>query len=255
MDPEAIGDLLDALSDPEQARRTRQHIRPIRGVRGVASGEISRIAVAIWEEEDTALPQAGPALGVLFSSAFEDGLVALSLLAAKTPTQPVEALHVALDWMDRVDDLTTADSLGWGVIGPVLLQRPDLMPEVFDYAHHSSPYSRRAALMSAMAGLPEPVEGAVAACLREMLGHRAVRFVDEPDPQWISTFLTLFLRDEAPPVRKALRRVCATWAFYSPDNAMEWANTTPGGIPKMVRREMEKKCTKGNKRRAQAAKP
>ena len=248
MDLDLISEMLEAVSDREQAKKLGRHNKCLRGIRGVASGEIARVVVAAWEDASLSFPRDTHALDQLFGAAFEDGLAAIALLAPSACRRPMDSIHLALKWASQTDDPQTADAIGWALIGPSLLVEPQVYGEVEELLQHHRPWSRRVFVMAAMAALPIPLEGPVACCLREDLGTARVQFVDKAVDQWLIQILNATLRDDAPPVRKAVRRVIGAWALVDPDAAVEWADHFPGGIPKMIRAELEKNAKKGRKR-------
>ena len=121
MDVAEIAERLDAESTPETSRATRSHVSTLRGIRGTPHGTIAKVAAEAWRGGGWQLPGAEDSLSALFSGAWEDGLVAIGLLAATTPDHPEDALEIGLDWLTRVDDVLTADALGWLVLGPAAL--------------------------------------------------------------------------------------------------------------------------------------
>ena len=60
----------------------------------------------------------------------------------------------------------------------------------------------------------------------------------------------LYVRDEDPIVRKALRRVLGAWAAVDPDGASEWLEAVKGGAPRLLRDEVEKAARKARRREA-----
>src|SRR5690606_1513532 len=106
---EVVSETLELASDETTARKLRKQVSTLRGLRGVPLGEVARIAASTWEASRPELPAAEDALNQLFGTAWEDGLVAVGLLAAALPDAPAEALRVGLQWVDRLDEHGTAD--------------------------------------------------------------------------------------------------------------------------------------------------
>ncbi len=252
MDAAALSKALDDLSDAGAARRMVREVHTLKGVRGVVPGEVARVAASAWKQQATDLDRDEDALAALFSTAFEDGLLAIALLAAAVPDAPDDALEIGLDLLDRVDDHQTADALGWLVLGPARLAsgRPlgDLL-RAADGREHASP--RRAVCASGLALTPEIVKSPSAAALRERLAARQIRFVDDTRSDDLGVLCTHFVRDDAPSVRKILRRVVGAWAVHDPEAATAWAADVRGGIPKMIREELER-CARTGRRRLEA---
>lgn len=247
LDAEILSELLEAVADPQLARKRGREIQTLRGVRGVPYGEIARVGAAAWIEYSPTWTDEDE-VQALFSTAFEDGLLAIGLLAAMLPDAPSEALDVARDWVERIDDHTTADALGWLVLGPALLASGQpvgrALRTVLSGSHKSA---RRAAVMAGMALLPEEIEGPSAAPLRARLGSRAVRFVDAPRSADLYELASAALRDEDPAVRKALRRVVGAWAVHDPQAAEAFLESTTGGVPRMIRDAVVKGARKARR--------
>ncbi len=237
MDPYTLSDTLEALADAETARRQRKQAQPLRGIRGTPLAEVARIAAAAQQESPARLPEHAAELGELFAAAWEDGLVAIGLLAATVPDSPHDALDVGLDWLGRIDDVATADALGWLVLGGGCLASGEPLSSLGKPMHVAA---KRAVVMAAMAALPEPLEGASAAALRSKLSQRRVAWVDSPQSEVIAEHLNGWLRDEMPPVRKAVRRVLRAWTKWDPAAVTAWGDAVRGGLPKMLRAEVER---------------
>lgn len=246
--PDRISRALDKAASREQARGMKKHLQPLRGLRGVAgpaiTAEINRAwasGVDLDNEDDVA------DLAHLFSTAFEDGLVAIGLAAAALPDAPVEALDLCERWLRMTDDLQTADALGWLLWGPALLSGAgDPVSTLTQAGHQGDAFVRRAAVLALMAALPVPIEGPAAAGLRKRANERRVAFVDAPQDNLLAQVLPGFLRDENPQVRKAVARVLREWAAVSPDRAEEAANIS-GGIHRTLRDALNKGLRKGRR--------
>lgn len=240
MDPELISASLEARSTAEHARKRRQHVQTLRGIRGVPDGDIARITATLWSKDPPSLPDDDADLEALFGTALEDGLVAIGLVAAAAPDAPAEALDLGLDWLERVDDSVTADALGWLVLGPAALASGATGALLGRVRGHGRPEARRAGVMAAMAMTPAPLEGPSAAALRARLGQKDVAFVEAPLDAELTRWAEAFLRDEHPAVRKALRRVLRTWGAASPAALLAWGEGVRGGMPKMLRAEVDR---------------
>lgn len=231
-----VAALLEAEADDDAADRARKHVTTIRGVRGVPAGALARI-VAVLAATPPALPADADALGRTFGQAWEDGLVAIGLLSV-ADADPAEVLDVGLAWAERVDDVGTADALGWLVIGPSALGAADGLDRLLRLRQAPRPHTRRVAVASALAWTPEVVEGPAAAALRAKLGVPHVRMVDAPLDEPIARIGARFARDEAPEVQKAMRRLIRVWAAIEPARVVRWAGTVPGGLPKLLGAEV-----------------
>ena len=218
-----------AASDPRTPG-----VRALRGVRGVAMGDVARTAAEVWRDGITLATDAGELDG-LFTSAFEDGLVAVGLLAAAADQDPERAHELGVAWAERTDDVDTAYAIGWLVLAQTVLRGAELDATVSTLAGHFRPETRRAAVAMALGFSPIEVEGAAAAPLREKVGQRHVRLVDAPDDARIAAVAGRFVRDTAPAVQKGLRRVLSAWAGHSPEAALRWAAGVKGGLPKLLR--------------------
>ena len=247
IDAEILSELLEAVADPALARKRAREVQTLRGVRGVPFGEVARIGAAAWAEHAPDWEDEEE-LSALFATAFEDGLLAIGLLAAILPDAPAEALDVARDWLARLDDAGSGDALGWLVLGPALLATGQAgIDPLRVHLASGHPAVRRAAVMAAMAGLPGEIEGPAAAPLRARLGGGAVRFVDEPASDAVREVVLAALRDQDPAVRKALRRVWSAWAAHDPDAAEALVSAVPGGVPKMLREAVVKAARRGRR--------
>lgn len=238
MDPDVLRDALDAFSDGRTAAGRRRDISPLKGIRGVPDGEIARIATAAWEEAPPDPDGDRHALDDLFQSAFEDGIVAIGLVAATLPDDPEAAYEIGLAWLERVDDPLTADAIGALLLGPGVLAAGRPLDGLRAHAVNAPPLVRRAVCAAAEAWLPEPLRGPACGPLRARLGTPQIRFVEAALDGPLTAWADAFLRDEAPPVRKVLRRIMRTWARCSPDAVAAWADTVRGGLPKMLGEEV-----------------
>ena len=254
MNPESIGRTLEAASSESTAKAARKQIHTIRGVRGTPSGDVAKIAADTWRKEKPKLPQDELALDELFGQAWEDGLVAIAILAAIAPDRPQDVMETGLDWLDRIDETATADALGWYVIGAgALACRTDLDVLARRLATHPKPAARRAGVMVGMAMTPTPIEGAAAGALRARLGEKHVAFVAAPLSDALAGWCDAFVRDEDATVRKGLRRVVSAWAESDPDAATAWMDAVRGGLPKLLREAITLEARKARRRAERAA--
>jgi len=243
----ALSARLSKLSSKGQARGMKQHISPLRGIRGVAGAGITQVIDAGWKsgvrlDEDDDVEQ----LHTLFTTAFEDGLVAIGLAAAALPDSPETGLLLAKRWLAITDDIQTADALGWLMLGPALLSGAGKGPSTLLRGRDGDEYRRRAAVIALLAALPVPIEGPSASGLRARLDLRRVAFVEAPLDELLAEVLPAYLRDENPQVRKAVARVAREWAARSPD-AAEAAIVDSGGLHRVVRADLERGLKKGRR--------
>lgn len=253
-DVELIRARLEALADVSTARKQRQHVRPLRGLRGVPPAELSRFLVEIYAAEPCVLPEHDRALRLLFGGAFEDGLLAIGLAAAALPDAPEAALDLSRWWGEIVDDHATADALGWLLVGPGLLATAgEGAGARLASLRQAPPHRRRVAVAAVLAALPLPVEGPAAAALRSRLGVKDVVFVERPLAAVLDPVLRAFHRDEEAAVRKGVSRALRTWAVEDPMAAQHFVNSVPGGISKQLRAEFDQGFVRGIKKMARAA--
>lgn len=255
-DPELISASLEAASDGHTARKRARQVQPFRGVRGVAPRDVTRILVESWKASPLQLPDDEELLQTLFMTAFEDGLVAIGLLAAALPDAPVDVLDMAEDLLPHVDDTETADAVGWLVLGPGLLATGEGLANGALALRDAPPHRRRTAVMALLTGLPEPVQGVAAAALRERMKTRNVVFVERVLSDEIERGLVAFMRDTSPVVRKAVARVLRAWGACDPDRVEALVSNFPGGLAKQLREEAERGIRKARRPvRTRPAKP
>lgn len=256
LDPDAVSEQLDKNIQRDVARKRGKHIKAFRGLRGVPVQEITKILVKTWNPKLN-LIEDGESLHTLFCTAHEDGLVAVGLLAAMVPDEPMAALEMVDRWVSMVDDTETADALGWMVLGPALLASGEpWLASLRTYRTEHGWGARRMAVMAGMALLPIPLQGMCAAALRERMGMPRLQFVAKADSPAIHELLHVFLRDEDPRVVKAFIRVARSWGEAEPDACEAWLGTVRGGVAKRLREELERGVKKGRrraKREAEAA--
>lgn len=251
LESDIVSELLETFSDGTVARKRAKEIKTLRGVRGVPTGEIARVGAAVWSDQSPSMDDEAE-LDRLFGTAFEDGLIAIGLLAAILPDEPADAFHLGRDWADRLDEHQTADALGQLVLGPGVLATGADPTQIFaTLIHHRRPAARRAVVMAALAMMPEEAVGPAVAPLRARVGTAGVVFVDAPVSPTIQRIVDALFRDQDAGVRKAIRRVLTAWSVHDPDYAEQWLNGVKGGVPKMYREAMTKAIRKG--RRLQAA--
>lgn len=249
LDTDSISEGLQKASDADTARKRGKHIQPFRGVRGTPIADITRQLATCWKAQPAELPRDEEALNRLFYSAWEDGLVAVGLVAAAALESPHAALDLVERWLPAVDDVETADALGWLVLGPALAAAGEPVGQALsELRNRERPHARRAGVIGAMALLPEPISGPAAAALREKLGERRLVMSAEPQDAGVHAVLDAFLRDEDPHVRKAVSRVARSWAQCSPDAAEAWLGGVRGGVPKTLREEVEKGVKRGRRK-------
>ncbi|MEN0062012.1 MAG: DNA alkylation repair protein [Myxococcota bacterium] len=237
---EAIGSALEAQADDRTARQLGKQIQCLRGIRGVAAGTVARVAAEAWRTHRPRLPDAAEALNATFGQAHEDGLVAVGLLAAAWPDDPDLALDLGLDWGDRLDDIMTADALGWLVLGPIGLQTGTWIEIRDELAGHRRPQGRRTVVAMGLAACPVPVEGPAAAPLREKVGTRKVQMVDAVQAGPVQAVLDRMIRDPHAMVQKALRRLVRAFGDHAPKAAVEWADGVKGGLPRLIGDEIRR---------------
>lgn len=249
-DPELVASWLHQASSEPTARARRQHIRPLRGVRGVPHAQLTRLLVRAWASQRPTLPDDVDGLHHAFCTAFEDGLLAVGLLAALLPDHPHAALDLCERWLAMVDDVETADALGWLVLGPALLCAGEPVgPTLRGELGQAAPFRRRAAVLAGLALLPEPVTGPAAAALRERMGQRAVAFVDAPLSEAVREVMDQASRDADPHVRKALVRLARAWGEHDPEACGAWLEAQRGGVWRLLREEAARGMARGKRKR------
>lgn len=253
LDPDAISAQLEKLSDGVLAKKRGKQLAPFRGLRGTPPRDLVKVLVEAWQAKPR-LPRDAEGLNDLFVAAHEDGLVAIGLVAALAPDSPADALDLADRWLPMVDDVETADALGWMVVGPGLMASGEPFADTL-LEHRSAQRAevRRMAVMATMAALPVALEGPAAAALRERTKNRNTAFVTDPIPDAIAPVVLGYLRDTSPLVQKAITRVMRTWATLDPDRVLELMNSVSGGVSKKLRQEINRGATKGRRQRAEAA--
>ncbi len=233
-----------------------KQLQPLRGLRGTPHSEVARLIAQTWKEHPVRLADDLDALHELFCTAHEDGLVAMGLVAAALPDDPQQALDLAERWLDMVDDVETADALGWMIYGPALGAAGEPVGEVLSsWAKDPRPSVRRMALMGALSRLPVLLEGPTAAGIRARLGERQVALTDSVDGAALSRVCTAFLRDSNASVQKALARVLRSWGIWDPTGAEDFLAGVQGGVPKRLREEAMRGISKGRRRSTPTADP
>lgn len=249
LDAESVSEVLETFSDAGLARRRGKHLKPVKGLRGTPLSEVARVGAVVWQEGVSLFDDASE-LHNLFCTAQEDGLLAIGLVAAGAPDDPEEALELAERWLEMVDDLETADALGWVLYGPALMASERNMERELLSHVGSAAVRRRVAVMSLMAALPVPLEGPSVAPLRVRVGEKHVIITGEPLSELISAVCFGYRTDSDPHVRKALARVLRAWGECDPEAAQGWLEEAQnrGGIPKFIRELVSKGIKKGRRR-------
>ncbi len=237
---EHVSETLEALADSAVARRAIKQHSCIRGIRGVPMSEVARVADAVWREDTPSLPDDADELDELFGAAWEDGLVAIGLLGGCWSDDPAAAMDQALDWATRIDDSVSADALGWFVLGPAAVVADQVPTLVERLRGHPRDAVRRCAVMAAMAWTPASLEGPSAAPLRAKVGQTRIRMVDHSQSELLMGYLLPTLRDEAPSVRKAQRRVLRAWANDDPAAVAAFGEQAGGALPRILRAEVQR---------------
>jgi hypothetical protein len=244
IDDAALSRALEAASDRRTASALGRDLRPLRGLRGVPLGELARQVDAAWRL-GVDLDEDAPALDRLFAAAWDDGILAIGLVSGALPDAPDAAWDLATRWLQRVDDVMTADTLGWLVLGPAVLAGGvpggleallALARPVGGVAPHAA--VRRAVVSAGLAMLPEPIEGPAAAALRARLDTRHLALVAEAHDAPLAALASAFVRDNAPQVQKGLRRLLRRWTHASPAAVAAWGTGFPGGLPKLLGAEV-----------------
>ena len=249
LDPAALSHSLDRAAR-RGGRRRPAAVSPLKGFRGADVGEIARLGAATWRRNRPELPADAQALHELFTTAFEDGLLAVGLAAACVPDTPDDALDLAERWLPLVDDIETADALGWLLLAPAALASGEPVSELLvGCRHQRRPEARRAGVMGAMALIPTTVEGPAAAPLRERLGEKHLAFTDRVDSGAVRAVADAYLRDPHPHVVKAVGRLARVWGEHDPDaaEAFHAHGMAHGGLPKALRLQVEKGIKKGRR--------
>lgn len=249
MDESLISETLEALSSNDVARKAARNVSTLRGIRGTPHGEIARVGAVVWQSDRPSLED-DDALTRLFMSAWEDGLLAVGLLAALVPDGPGEALDIGQDWLARLDDILTADALGWLVLGPAFAATgadPERLQTLVASGKGAHVAVRRAFVMMGMAFLPVPLEGCSVAPLRARHQVDQLTFVEEALSPLLHVLAHAFLRDESPAVRKAMRRLLRAWVKADPAGVVAWEQSVRGGLPKMLSAETKRARNKVKK--------
>lgn len=235
-----ISETLEALADERTQRALARDISPLKGVRGVPFSELAKFLAGVFKTDGVDLDADGPALTRLFGCAWEDGMVAIGLVAAAILDDAESGLELGLDWLERLDDPLTADALGALVLGPGIAAAGKPVQLLIQAAKElGTEEAARAAVSAGMAWTTAPVEGPAAAALRERVGERKVRFVEGALSDGLAALADAFVKNESPSVRKALRRVLKAWGKDDPVGVCAWADRQKGGIPKMLREEID----------------
>jgi hypothetical protein len=236
-DLDAVRSELASLADDDTAHRHGKQVRCLRGIRGVPFGDVARLADRLWRASHPILPRDAADLEALFTTAWEDGLVAVGLLATTSARTPEDSQRLALRLAGRVDDHVTADALGWLVFGPLAAHLHLPYPTVVEsLVHHARPEVRRVAVSGALAFTPAVVEGPAASPLRAQVGQSKIRISDGIDARVLGWAITTFRRDE--PVARAVRRLITTWGAEDAEGLVGFVDALPGGLPPVLAAEV-----------------
>ncbi len=233
-----ISETLEALSDGATAKRLGRQFSSLRGVRGVPMGEVARIAAAAYNRSRPRLSRDEDALGALFSTAWEDGLVAVGLLAVCACDDPLDAMEIALEWTERIDDIATADSVGQLVLAPAVVLADQQPRVVSALLNKRRPEARRVLAAMGLGWTTALVQGPAAAPMRAQVKQRRLRMVDRALSDRIHHVCDAVVHDEAATVRKALRRLLRAWTEDDAAAVVAWGDTQRGGLPKMLGAEV-----------------
>ncbi|MEE2750777.1 MAG: DNA alkylation repair protein [Myxococcota bacterium] len=246
IDIQNISKKLDSAAKKDLAGRRMKHVQPLRGVRGTPHATVASVIAATWKGSRPDLTRDSEQLHELFSTAHEDGLVAIGLVAALVPDAPEEALDLAERWIDLVDDVETADALGWMVYAPGLAASGEPISEVLcSYVRDARPIVRRLSVMALMARLPVAIEGPCAAAVRERVGNRRALLIDHVDSETLRSVCAAYIQDSDPLVRKSLARVIRAWGQCEPAAVEEFLADVPGGVNRRIREEAQRGIRKG----------
>ena len=244
LDGQQIVRALHEASDTRVAQRRMKQLRPLRGLRGVAPGEVARIAADAWRQ-GIRLERDAEALAELFGGAHEDGLVALGLCAAAAQDAPDVALELIEEWMSQVDDLETADALGWIVLGAASTTVSTLLDWSLDLSKDGHPVRRRVGVAIGLSMTLERIEGPAASPLRDRLQARHVAIGHTPSA--LGQLASAFVQDDSPHVQKALARLLRAWATVEPVAAPAWADAQAGGIRRALSAAIAKGARRGER--------
>ena len=244
IDAECISETLEALTDDATSRRYAKEHQTLRGIRGVPTGEIARLGDAVWQEDGVELPRDLPALHQLYGAAWEDGLLAIGLLATCVPDDPEAALAVGESSLQRVDDRASADALGWLVLGGAALATHKHLPVTAAGNHLMAD---RAIASAAMAWVPCPIEGPSAASSAGQTGH-TTRTMDGQDAPRMAPSTLREPRSRQPSLHsKGIATRGQSMDPAAPDEVRDWAASVPGGISKVLRGDIEKVAKKAKR--------
>ena len=250
LDADIISNALEELADKQTRFKKAKHLQPFRGLRGVSARDMGPVIRDAWAG-GVDLTGDAEALRRLFSTAHEDGIVAMALVAAAMPDAPLLALELAEEWLDVVDDTETADALGWLVLGPSLLSQGSAMG-LSSYCLESRgscrPHAKRALVMACMAALPIEVEGVAAGALRDRMGVRRLAFVEQVIPDVCDVVLDAFWREDHPHVCKAIARLARSWGECEPETVAKFVQARMSFTSILLRRAAEKGIKKGQQR-------
>ena len=238
---------MEQRSSIDTARKLRREVKSIKGIHGVNSRDLSSIIIDLFDTSGPTLLENLDQVDDLFGHSYEEGLIAVGLLAATLPDAPELCFELALSWLERVDEHQTADSIGWLLIGPGMLATRTPCSEVIQIVEQNDhPLAMRSAVISGLAALPEVVSLTAAAGLRARLGTPEIRFVDEAASTIVSELLTTYFKRAEPVVRKGVRRLLGAWTRCDQEAVIEWQQRAQqmGGLHKMLSTEIARQTKK-----------
>ncbi len=238
---------LSAHADSELSKKRTRASKVTRGFRGTPA----RLIAELLEEDPTVnIKSEMEQLHRLFMTAHEDGMIAIGLLSVAALSEPDLAAELAERWLGLIDDVESADALGWTVLGPLELQHVGSNAQ--HYRQWSGVYAKRAWITSLMAALPEPPKGAHVAALRAHLGAEQVIFVEAPAQELLQGAFPAFVTEENHTLRKAIAALIRSWATFTPEAVAEVIDAQRENLPRWLREPYERGVRRH--RRAQAEK-
>ena len=226
---------LSAHADSELSKKRTRALKVTRGIRGAPA----RLIAELLEEDPTVdIETEIEQLHRLFMTAHEDGMIAIGLLSVAVLKEPELAAELAERWLGLIDDVESADALGWTVLGPLELQLAGANAQ--HYRQWPGVYAKRAWITSLMAALPEAPKGPHVAALRAHLGAEQVVFVDAPVQTLLQEAFPFFITEENHTLRKAIAALIRSWATFSPEAVSEVINAQRENLPRWLREPYER---------------